>query len=346
MSVTSVPADPLAFDFGLGFRPASERIRDERAERLKNARRQLPFNHAFLDDCLRSVMPHDLIVLGARTGVGKTELARGIATSNARMGKRVHYFALEAEALEIERRTKFAVLAGLLHGSGIRLGVPFNYPDWYRGRFEHDLADLDAEADQVIRERYGTLATYYRGPKFDHEDIRRLLLAEQDNTDLIVLDHLHYVDVEDDNEHRGLREIMMTIRNTALLVGLPVILVVHLRKKERGSKALTPSMDDIHGSSDIAKVCTHAVMLEPAYTQPSHRPGYSNTFFVVPKDRGGGASQLVALCPFDWRSKSYGANYTLGRDHNGKFEPLGTNEVPFWATRHEPLSEPMIGGDR
>ena len=338
----SDPRDP--FDFGIGFQSAAERVKQEREKRLINAKRQLPFGIAFLDDCLRSIMPNDLYVIGARTGVGKTELARSIAAHNARTGKRVHYFALEAEAMEIERRTKYGVLSNLIFKHGLQFSRPFNYPDWYRGVFDYDLGDLEQEADDYIVKNYHSLNTYYRGSRFTHEDVRRLILAEQDNTDLIVLDHLHYVDIDDDNENRGMRELMMAIRDTALLAGLPVILVVHLRKKPTGVKALVPGMDDIHGSSEIAKVCTHAIMLEPAFTVPSHRKNVNNTLITIAKDRGDGSKHLIALCPFDWRKKSYEQGYTLGRDVKGSFEPLGTKEVPYWAKRHEPLSEPMDAG--
>lgn len=336
-------SDP--FDFQLGFQPSAARLRNEREDRLANAAKQLPYNHAFLDDCLRSIMPNDLIVIGAYTGVGKTELARSIAAANAAAGKRVHYFALEAEPNEIERRTKFGVLSSLLYRAGVKLSRPFNYPDWYRGNFEQEIGALDGEADRILRERYATLHTYYRGPRFDHDDIRRLILAHQDQTDLFVLDHLHYVDIDDDNENRGLREVMSTLRNTALLVGLPVILVVHLRKKQQTSKALVPSTDDIHGSSDVSKICTHTIMLAPALQSHGVEPrkGHSLTFFGVPKDRGDGAKHLIALCAFDWRTKSYTSSYTLGRDVGGKFEALGTSEVPYWATRHEPLVESFLG---
>lgn len=335
-------SDPLAFDFQIGFKSSALRIQGEKATRLENAKRQLPYNQSFLDDCLRSIMPHDLIIVGARTGVGKTELARSIATSNARAGRRVNYFALEAEEAEIERRTKYAVLASLIRSHQVQLDRPFNYPDWYRGRFEDAIGSLDGEADRIIRDKYASLSTYYRGPKFDHADIERLILAQQDQADLIVLDHLHYVDVDDDNENRGLKQVVTTVRNTALLVGLPVIMVVHLRKKPTGSKSLVPSMDDIHGSSDIGKNCTHAIMIEPAFSQPSHRKGYANTFFSIPKDRGDGAKHLLALCPFDWRTKTYSDRYTLGREVKGEFEPLGTEEVPYWASNHEPLTEPFL----
>lgn len=333
--------DPLDFDFGLGFASSAERIEGERAERLAYAERQLPYHHALLDDCLRSIMPHDLVVIGARTGGGKTELGRHIAASNAIAGRRAYYFALEAEQREMERRTKYSVLAGIIYGRAVQLDRTFNYSDWYRGRFDRQIRDLEAEADEILKRRYATLFTYYRGPEFYAANFKKLVLAYQEQADLFVLDHLHYVDNDDENENRGMREIVTIVRNTALLVGKPVILIVHLRKKQAGSKSLVPSMDDIHGSSDIGKNCTHAVMLEHAVGMPSHNKNHSNTFFTIPKDRGDGTKHLIALCPFDWRTKRYADHYTLGRDNRGTFEPLGTDEVPYWATRHEPMSVPM-----
>lgn len=341
--------DPLDFDFGLGFQSSAERVRGEREERLQLAERQLPYHHALLDDCLRSIMPHDLIVIGARTGGGKTELGRHIAASNAMRGRHVYYFALEAEAREMERRTKYSVLAGMIYRAiaqgDLQLDRQFNYSDWYRGRFDQQLADFEQEADAIIAERYATLFTYYRGPEFYAANFKRLVLAYQEHADLFVLDHLHYVDNDDDNENRGMRDIVTTVRNTALLVGKPVILIVHLRKKAQGSKSLVPSMDDIMGSSDIGKNCTHAIMLEHAVGLPSHNKNLSNTYFSIPKDRGDGTKHLVALCPFDWRTKRYADYYTLGRDKKGEFEPLGTLEVPFWASKHEPLHVPAIPED-
>lgn len=343
--------DPLAlaFELELGFKSSGERIVGERARRIEKSKRQLPYHHTFLDDCLRSIMPHDLILIGAETGVGKTELARAIAMRNAAEGKRAHYFALEAEPDEIEMRGKFVELSSLVFRRKEHLRGKFNYSDWYRGRFDKDVADLEAEAEHAFASKYRTLKTYYRGAKFDYETINKLFLAIQDETDLIVLDHLHYIDVADDNENRGFKAAIMTIRNASLLIGRPVILVVHLRKRDQRSKALVPSLGDVHGSSDITKVCTHAIMLARASRSAFdyEREGHANTFFSVPKDRVAGASDHLALCLFDWRKRQYAPTYTLGKQSKGgdTFEPLGRDEVPHWATRHEPLSAPLPMGD-
>lgn len=335
--------DPLAFDFGIGFESSPRRIKGERLERRKLGARALPYYHAFLDDYLRCIMPNDLILLGAETGAGKTELARHIAAANARNGKRVFYFALEAENLEIERRTKYAEIAQLVMRGGIRIPGGLNYIDWYRGVLERHIGDeIDADADSILEEKYKTFHTYYRGSKFDHAELRRLLLAIQDQADLIVIDHLHYIDIDDDNENRGFKTLVKAVRDVSIAIGRPVLLVAHLRKSDRTRKRIVPDKEDFHGSSDIIKIATDTILLSPALCQPSHKTGVANTFFAIPKAREAGATRLVALCEFDWRTKTYADHYTLGRETKpGEWEPIGTDEAPGWAHRHQALSVPL-----
>lgn len=335
------PKDPLAFDFGIGFKSSPERVRAERQERVERGKNEIQYHHGFLDDLLRGIAPNDLIVLGAETGAGKTEFARAVAASNAKRGKRVYYFALEAEDKEIERRTKYGIILRLLHRDNVARRDEVNYPDWYRGKCEDIIGDrIDEQADRALALEYSTLHTYYRGSKFDHEDIKRLFLAIQTDADLIVLDHLHYVDIEDENENRGFKKTVKMIRDVALGIGRPVILVVHLRKRDMRSKSIVPDIEMVHGSSDIAKICTRAIMLAPARSMQHANPGVSNTFFYVPKDRVGGATGLVALCEFDRRVRAYGPNYRLGRmsPSGDSFEPL--TDLPRWARHAYPPPKP------
>ncbi len=336
------PKDALVFDYGIGFETAAQRIAGEREEREELTARQLPFHMPFLDDCLRSLLPKDLILLGAETGAGKTELARIIASATAETKKHVFYFALEAEHREIERRDKYAIICDLLIRDGSRHMADMNYPDWYRGKCNAFIGTLDEEANEIVAERRSTLHTYYRGSKFDANEIKRLFLAVQSQADLIILDHLHYVDIEDENENRGFKKTIKMIRDVALDIGRPVILIAHLRKSDARGKSIVPRLEDFHGSSDIIKVVTHSIMLAPAKSMPSHKAGIANTFVYVPKDRHGGSTGLVALCEFDRRRKSYAKQYTLGRASGDQFEPLGTNEVPRWAHGHQPLAVPAV----
>ena len=338
--------DPFSFDFGIDFKSSSERVKSERDSRLVNSEKALPYHHAFLDDYLRCIMPHDLILIGAATGAGKTELARSIAASTAATGKNVHYFALEAEPDEIERRTKFSVLAGLVTRRGVSIPGGLHYADWYCGRIEKYLGTLDYEADAIVADKFKTLFTYYRGSKFDHDDIKRLFLAVNSQTDLIVLDHLHYVDIDDDNENRGFKRTMKMIRDVALGMGKPVILVVHLRKRDQSRRReIVPSIEDVHGSSDVGKICTRSILLAPAakaaIEEHPQRHGFAPTFFSIEKDRVSGKCPFIGLVDFDWRSKTYADSYTLGRAGKAgdKFEPLGLGDAPGWAIRHRPAQQ-------
>lgn len=338
--MSETPKDPLAFDFGIDFVSAAERVKNESVERTQYVARELPFGVPYLDDVLRSLLPHDLILIGAATGAGKTELARIIASANAELGKRVYYFALEAEPREIERRDKFATLCSLLGERGqLETLRRMNYPDWYRNRVLVP-RDVEAAAEQAIASKRKTLFTYYRGAKFGPDEIKRLFLAIQSQADLIILDHLHYVDIEDENENRGFKTTIKLIRDLSIGIGRPVILIAHLRKTDARNKSLVPHINDFHGSSDISKVVTHAIQLAPAYDMPARR-GHSPTYMYVPKDRHGGATGLVALCEFDRSARSYGLTYTLGRDRGGTFEPIDFDDRPSWASKHTPLSQSM-----
>ena len=317
----------MASDFCLGFCSARDRLREEAAERAKLSGRLLRFGVSFLDDYCRGLLPHDLILIAARTGAGKTTLAEMIATGNAAAGKRVHYFALEAEPNEIERRLKFRWLAHRCYIDG------FNYPDWYLGRFDDELGFLAAEADDTLGRDYATLQTYYKAAgDFGQADIHRLFLAIRNETDLIVLDHLHYVDTPDDvAENRAQKEIVKAIRDCALSIGVPIIVVAHMRKRAKRSQLL-PEVEDVMGSSDIAKIATRAILLAPAKDQTAAQSYERPTYIQADKDRLCGNQATVALLQYDLRFSTYQDKYFLGyADAQGESWKLATGAIPSWA---------------
>jgi hypothetical protein len=293
------------------------RLHRERERRVAQAAKALQYYNPFLDDCLRAILPNDLILLGAPTGLGKTDLALSIALSNAMHERRVAYFALEAEEMELERRVKFAWLCNEAYRRNIPRKGELNYSDWYLGRCEDIIGpDLDREADQHFLSNLGGMWTFYRGQRFDRGDLKKNVEAVHPLVELIVIDHLHYVDADDEeNEHRALGDTTKTIRDLALVIGKPVLLVAHLRKKDGRSKALIPSIDDFHGSSNITKICTQAITLGRAtgVELPDLKWWQAPTFMSVLKDRRAGAPPFVALTMFDKRTRRYDDTYTLGR---------------------------------
>lgn len=324
---------------GTGFLPMPDRMHGELDERRAFERSLLGYNVTFLDDVLRGMLPHDLVLLAAGTGIGKTELALAIAAGNAAQGRPTHYFALEAEPRELERRRKYALIARRAWEEKHPVAYELNYMDWFLGRL--DVGDLDAWADTQIAIELSTLFTFYRGRKFDAADLARAIIGIHDKTTLIVVDHLHYVDADEDaDENRALHETTKIIRDVSLRVGRPILLVVHLRKRERDTarRALMPSTDDVHGSSNITKIGTQVITIERATDIEPTKWYFSPTFIAIAKDRRAGAPRYVALCNYNTLTKTYSPEYTLGRAKGSKWEAIGPGDAPSWAKNHRALA--------
>lgn len=333
MAAEVAPHDRLP-RLSVDFAASSKRLEGEAAERRQLVARELSFGVGFLDAICRGILPHDLVLIGAHTGAGKTALASVIALSNALRGKSVYYFALEAEPREIERRLKYSLLASRAAKENVKGWMDMNYADWYRGKFPEVDAAFGGEADQSIAKTFATLNTFYRGTEFTINDVERMFKAVSSQADLIVLDHLHYVDTDDDiGENASVKRIVKKIRDVSLATGIPCLVVAHLRKSDRSRPRLVPTVDDFHGSSDISKIATKAILLSSARDQPHERKSMANTYMSVAKDRMVGAQHIVGLVAFDLRTSTYEHTYSLGRlsFQGDAFEPIPMNEYPNWA---------------
>lgn len=321
------------FDFGNHFQPAADRLATEHIHRKRLAEKVIPFNVAFLDDVALGIYPTDLIVVSAASGAGKTTIAALLSQLATAQGRVVHFFALEAHRAEIEQRMLFREVVDVCRekiGKHVRL----TFGEWLYGKACIPDA-VEEEARSRLAEQTLGLKTYYRERDFTHEDITRLFLSIQNETDLIVLDHLHYVDSDDANENRALKATAKAIRDAALGMEKPVIVVAHLRKKDRSNPRLIPEKDDVHGASDIVKVATKVIMLAPARDQQSSDPSVSSTYVQVVKDRFQGENGFAAVLQYDLCTLRYRDPYILGRLNfaGDEFEPTPSNVMPSWAKR-------------
>lgn len=318
------------FDFGDGFKPSSERLEGEREQRLRQAARVMPFGISYLDDYCLGIHPTDLVVLCAASGAGKTTIAALIAQMASARGKRVHFFALEAHTGEIEQRMLFREICEVIREREFKGFI--TYQQWM---YSGDVVplDIEEEARKRFAKKVNGMFTYYRGAKFTAEDIQRRFAEVRAETDLILLDHLHYIDSDDPNDNRALKDITKTIRDAALAMERPVIVVAHLRKRDRTKPRLIPEMEDVHGSSDIVKIATKVIALAPARDRPSADPSVSNTYMQVVKDRFPGTNGFAALCQYDLRTLSYRKSYTVGRLSFAGTEFENVDKAPHWA-RH------------
>lgn len=296
----------------------------------------LSFGIDYLDDAMAGILKNDLILLGAGSGAGKTQVCCNVALANIEKGKRVHFIALEAEYAEIERRIKYQIFAKkFFEDSNRPKDVSISFQNWMLGDFIKSCADHEAEAAKDFANNYDGLFTFYKQSKFDLSDMIAKVVECADDTDLIIIDHVHYFDFDDDNENRAVKEIAKTARTLTLEQGKPIILVSHLRKRDRGSLDLVPGLEEFHGSSDLYKIATKAITLAPGEWSPNNK--FETLFRIVKNRFEGSVTRNIASCNYLIKEGRYEKGYRLGdanRKRDDGFSPLDLHLYPSWARNY------------
>jgi hypothetical protein len=321
------------------------RVKLEEKERLAEHERILPYGIDYLNDCLRGILPSDVVLLGAGTGIGKTEAAKICAAKIAKEKKLdVHYFALEAENNEIERRIKYGMM-GKWYREEHEKTPPgmISYANWRYNRLENELGPYKQRAEEEFDRDYETLHTYYavKG-SFGIRDLEKEIYKLKGKSSLVVIDHLHYIDLGKD-ENMEMTKVVKSIKYMATQLSIPFILVAHVRKDDRKrGRDLVPDVDSFHGTSNIVKICTQAIMLAPAwnFVSADTRTLGMPTFIRAVKVRvDGSAIHFTGLCFFDTYTNQYTPYYGVGTlDRMGnKWKPA--EKYPFWANSQRLITD-------
>lgn len=309
----------------------------------------LPFGIKYLDDCLNGIRKDDLVLVGARTGSGKTQLLTNIAMHNANIGKKVMFFALEAADLEIERRIKFQILSKAYYEyfKSIGLNAPYdlNFMDWYDGKLNNNQQIIQAEEliEKNWSEHYKNLIIRYReNSTYTINDLSIDMHAFKDKVDLFIIDHLHYFDFEGENENREYKKIIKQISDLAQKANKPIVIAAHLRKADRSANYIAPNEDDFHGTSDIVKIPTKIITIASAKdierTPKNILDCEWPTYVRVAKCRTDKSRCMYpALVLFSSKKNSYEENYKLGKlnFNETQWQPLEKQEIPKWAQKEE-----------
>ena len=281
------------------------------------------FGMKYLDDRLGGILRGDLILIGARSGAGKSTIAEIIATANSRIGKKVTLISLENFKDDNFVQKAYYKYKELTKQWGLTLR------DFASGDFERDAFAI-VECEKFAENEYKNISMVNRSKDFTIEDLKEALVraVEDENSDLVIVDHIDYLDKESgvsDNEH--ITSLMREIRAAQYAFKIPVVAISHLRKVV-SSKAeiIVPSMDEFVGSSNKVKEATCVIMLAPNDEENVlNNSPIKSTWCCVRKLRMGGIDNKVAKVYFDQRQGVYVDRYELyGVNY------AGTKVVPIY----------------
>lgn len=323
-----------------GFAPAASRLQAVEAVQTENRENLIPFGIRFFDEAMGGIMPTDLVVATAKTGMGKTQLAMNVALNAILKGKKVFFFALEAFEGEIEARLTYTLAAHwYIEESG---AIYMSFGDWIRGRPEtvQALAPYIERARKELAKELAGLFTFYRegSKKFDVTDFERKFAIVSKSADLVIVDHLNYFDSHDDkaSDVKMNADVMKRIRDCVLIQKKPVMLLVHVKKGSTNDGALLPDIEYIAGASDIFRIPTKVIIMGKARDATPTGKSKQPTYVRIPKDRfGDNLSAYTALMHFDFSRGKFDDEYMLGYTEKGDKEFVEFDHVdyPHWYGR-------------
>lgn len=336
-----IKANPV---IGVGFEDEFGDISFIEKIQKDNSQNILPFGISFLDDAWGGILPTDLVVLSAKSGVGKTQMAMGIAKHQLYKGKSVAFFALEAFKKEIGMRMIYSLAVDKYIKTKTEIDPYASWADWVRGEYRivNAMKKHTEQACAELKEKFGgKFLTHYLQKKFTIDDFEKRFPVIAKQCDLVILDHLHYISRSKDspsgNEFLG--DVMGRLKNLVEEFRVPILLVAHVRKEDTGDRKPVPEAEDIHGSSDIFKIGTKVALLGKPLSggyDTIHRR--QTTYIRVPKDRLGEIPDwMIGKLSFDVTKQSYDPNYDIvslvkKKDKTG-WEEYVVSQKPSWYGR-------------
>lgn len=302
---------------------------------IKTIREMLSFNHAtafedevadrkeliakafytgipVMDELFDSILPNDLILLGARSGSGKTELLTQIGQNVTKQGRYVDFFALEASKFEIHRRIKYRIAAEFLMAA--KPGRRLSYMKWTRGGYDEELEQTKELQLAALEKITKYLRIHYRPGSFEMSDFVKLYHYLSKDSSLVMCDHAQFFDFDSKtNESSHVKDLSLKMYDLVNNVRVPIIIVSHLRKGESGKRV--PDMDDFHGSSELYKKSTKALII-CRYSYLEKLNSYETLFQMV-KNREMSPATIKTVFSMDL--KQYSPNFTAGEVYRDRF---------------------------
>ena len=257
---------------------------DQLSDMCENQTAELGVKTGFptIDSKLLGLRAGQMIVIGARPGVGKTSFALNLAVNAAFNGASVAFFSLEMSKIEIAQR-----LLSAQSGVGlqeIRSAHIQNdqWPELIRGTDE--LSGLDIMIDDTP----GTTVTEIRAKA------RRMLHGKK--LGLVVVDYLQLLSPpagmrRADSRATEVSEMSRGIKIMAKDLECPVIALSQLSRRVTERTGKRPELSDLRESGAIEQDADIVILLDRSMDEEEaardDRPDMGVTNFIIAKNRSG-----------------------------------------------------------
>lgn len=240
-----------------------------------------------IDECLLGLRPGQMIVLGARPGVGKTSFALNLATNAAYHGASVAFFSLEMSKAEIAQRLLAAeARIGLQEIRSARIRDE-QWPQILEA--VNQLSQLDI----VIDDTPGTTVTEVRAKA------RRMLRGKK--LGVVILDYLQLVSPPQgghraDSRATEVGEMSRGIKIMAKDLEVPVIALSQLNRTVENRTGKRPQLSDLRESGSIEQDADIVCFLDRSMNEDEaareDRPAVGETTFIIAKNRSGSLADV------------------------------------------------------
>ena len=251
---------------------------------MSHSKESIGVNTGFprIDRCLLGLRPGQMVVIGARPGVGKTSFALNLAVNAAAKGTSVAFFSLEMSAVEVAQRllsSRSKVDLSAIRGAKIRNN------QW------HDLIEATTDLSQLdimIDDNPDTTITEIRAKA------RRMLHDKKKG--LVIIDYLQLVSPpaggrRSDSRATEVSEMSRGIKIMAKDLKVPVIALSQLSRESERRTGKRPQLSDLRESGSIEQDADIVMLLDrsltPEEAERKDRPAQGMTDVIIAKNRSG-----------------------------------------------------------
>lgn len=307
-----------------------------------------------LDDALACIQPNELVVIGADSGVGKSEMGINIARANAKKGKKVVVYYLEGGHREAMQRMKYRDLTETYFKNFAGERIDIDFTGWSTNRISDPKGILN-EVEKIMYKDYmeaykdnlyfGKIHSEFTIDTFRDSLFDRSMLVPGSekakygfhsfDIDLIIIDHLQYFSLPaGENEIKSITTIIRAVKQLTEMERIPVVLMSHLRKKtiDRG----IPDQEDFYGSSNIPKISSTSILIAPDYENDNFSKSLFPTYLRIAKSRVGVRPSLLIKVDFDSIKRKYADDYDMhlvNRKGEVSKKALDFEKLPIWARK-------------